>query len=97
VWNTLPVIQGVYLYPVEVIVSDFESSGLEAFPSVSICPNGKIDCITLTRAYLQNKKELKNLMNLSYCAILLGRRMSLLKEVCSLIDVSKSFRQRKFT
>ena len=81
-WNTLPMVHDVMSYPIDVVVSDFESPDSGRFPYVALCTINQIDCVTLTRAYLQDRGELRDVMHLSYCAMVLGRSTSLLKEVC---------------
>ena len=82
VFNTFPMIMQEFLsYPVDVKVSDSEGADGEPFPAVTVCMYNPIDCITLTRAYLQNREELRKIMYLSSCPIYLGRTTSLLKQV----------------
>ena len=65
VWNTLPMVAEVSSYPIEYVVSDFEASGVEPFPAITIFITPQIDCLTLASAYLHNKEELREIMHLS--------------------------------
>ena len=72
-------------HPIDVIVSDFETSlsVQEYFPLVSVCPLTPIDCIGLTREYIQNKDELREIMRLSGCPMYFGINAAYMKQVIS--------------
>ena len=81
-WNTMPMVQEVLSFPVQVAISNVDSSGVEeVFPAVTVCLLNQVNCIRLTRGYLENREELGDVMQWSGCAVFLGRNPSLLKQV----------------